>query len=53
MTYGEKPFWEMANDEVIESVSNGLRLPCPYVSKTALNDNPCLKLIFCTYYRKF
>ena len=32
MTYGERPFWEMANDEVIESISNGLRLPCPYVS---------------------
>ena len=42
MTYGERPFWEMANDEVIESISNGLRLPCPYVSIIFFN----LKLSF-------
>ena len=32
MTYGDRPFWDMPNDEVIKSISMGLRLPCPQVS---------------------
>ena len=26
MTYGDRPFWDMPNDEVIKSISMGLRL---------------------------
>ena len=33
MTYGDRPFWDMPNDEVIKSISMGLRLPCPQVKQ--------------------
>lgn len=40
MSYGEKPFWEMTNEDVTESIEKGYRLPAPPVSvKTTLNYN--------------
>jgi len=29
MSYGETPYWDMTNDDVIKNVQAGMRLPCP------------------------
>lgn len=46
MTYGDRPFWDMPNDEVIKSVSMGLRLPCPQVSFKSLKPQLKPELIY-------
>jgi len=30
-SYGEKPYWEMSNQKVMESIDEGFRLPAPQV----------------------
>jgi len=30
-SYGEKPYWDMTNQEVIENIDKGMRLPSPTV----------------------
>ena len=32
MSYGEKPYWDMSNDDVIKNIRQGMRLPSPVVS---------------------
>ena len=34
MSYGEKPYWNMTNNEVMQSIANGMRLPAPTVSQS-------------------
>lgn len=31
MSFGEKPYWDMTNEHVTESIENGFRLPAPQV----------------------
>ena len=31
MSYGEKPYWDMTNQQVVETIEQGYRLPAPYV----------------------
>ena len=31
MSYGEKPYWDMSNDDVTEVIEDGYRLPAPSV----------------------
>ena len=31
MSYGEKPYWDMENEDVVKSVQSGMRLPTPMV----------------------
>ena len=33
MSYGEKPYWDMSNDEVTQVIEDGYRLPAPIVSR--------------------
>ena len=30
-SYGEKPYWDMSNDDVITNLESGMRLPAPMV----------------------
>ncbi|XP_076805760.1 ephrin type-A receptor 4-A-like [Clavelina lepadiformis] len=30
MSYGEKPYWDMTNQQVVETIEQGYRLPAPY-----------------------
>lgn len=32
MSYGEKPYWDMSNDDVSQVIEDGYRLPAPTVS---------------------
>lgn len=32
MSYGEKPYWDMTNQQVVQSIDGGMRLPAPTVS---------------------
>ena len=32
MSYGEKPYWDMSNDDVTQVLEDGYRLPAPEVS---------------------
>jgi len=31
-SYGEKPYWDMSNDDISEVLEDGYRLPAPAVS---------------------
>jgi len=33
MSYGERPYWNWTNDDVIDVVNSGFRLPPPMVSQ--------------------
>ena len=32
MSYGEKPYWDMTNEDVSQVIEDGYRLPAPAVS---------------------
>ena len=32
MSHGEKPYWDMSNDDVAQTIEDGYRLPPPSVS---------------------
>ena len=32
-SFGEKPYWDMNNDDVTDVIEDGYRLPCPEVRK--------------------
>lgn len=38
MSYGEKPYWDMTNKQVIQSIGNGMRLPAPTNCPKALHE---------------
>ena len=51
MSYGEKPYWEMTNEDVADVIEDGYRLPAPLVSHPAIsvfpNRSDILVLCFC------
>ncbi|XP_017910082.1 PREDICTED: ephrin type-A receptor 2 isoform X1 [Capra hircus] len=36
MTYGERPYWELSNHEVMKAISDGFRLPAPMDCPSAI-----------------
>ncbi|PIO24048.1 hypothetical protein AB205_0192510, partial [Aquarana catesbeiana] len=36
MSYGERPYWEMSNQEVMRSINEGFRLPAPMECPSAI-----------------
>ncbi|XP_076803976.1 ephrin type-A receptor 4-A-like [Clavelina lepadiformis] len=38
MSYGEKPYWDMSNDDVSEVIEDGYRLPAPVDCPAALHN---------------
>jgi len=38
MSYGEKPYWDMSNDDVTEVIEDGYRLPAPLDCPVALHN---------------
>lgn len=38
LSYGEKPYWDMTNKEVIQNVSDGRRLPAPIRCPKAIHE---------------
>nr|XP_018668009.1 ephrin type-A receptor 5-like isoform X2 [Ciona intestinalis] len=38
MSYGEKPYWDMSNKQVMESIQKGMRLPSPMNCPKPLHD---------------
>nr|XP_039250605.1 ephrin type-A receptor 5-like [Styela clava] len=38
MSYGEKPYWDMTNNDVMQSIGSGMRLPAPTNCPKALHQ---------------
>uniref|UniRef100_H2YTU6 receptor protein-tyrosine kinase n=1 Tax=Ciona savignyi TaxID=51511 RepID=H2YTU6_CIOSA len=38
MSYGEKPYWDMSNQQVLENIQKGMRLPSPLTCPKMLHD---------------
>uniref|UniRef100_A0A8C1KQD8 receptor protein-tyrosine kinase n=1 Tax=Cyprinus carpio TaxID=7962 RepID=A0A8C1KQD8_CYPCA len=38
MSYGERPYWDMSNHEVMKSINEGFRLPAPIGCPSAVNQ---------------
>ncbi|CAK8691008.1 unnamed protein product [Clavelina lepadiformis] len=38
MSYGEKPYWDMSNEDVVKNLDQGMRLPSPSDCPKALHD---------------
>ncbi|NWX87029.1 EPHA2 protein, partial [Nothoprocta pentlandii] len=36
MSYGERPYWDMSNHEVMKAISEGFRLPAPLACPSAI-----------------
>ena len=37
MSYGEKPYWEMTNEDVADVIEDGYRLPAPMVIQPTIS----------------
>lgn len=38
ISYGERPYWNWSNQDVIKAIEKGYRLPAPMVSKISSNN---------------
>ncbi|KAJ1176625.1 hypothetical protein NDU88_001896, partial [Pleurodeles waltl] len=38
MSYGERPYWDMSNQDVVKAIEDGFRLPAPMNCPTSLHQ---------------